>query len=120
MNPRLLILPSIAFAVGALFGIPGEESSRGARGAETSRSSDTAHLQREAVSPQDDARREERIGRVLSAVQLRSRLKRRHDLYEAIGLLSPAELSTIIERAAKLPTVPKYEVTSALLDRWFE
>ncbi|MEO8353857.1 MAG: hypothetical protein ABI680_19190 [Chthoniobacteraceae bacterium] len=116
---RVLICGALTFAVGVLLARRGgHDTLRKALRSELpmaagAKASDHAVHAREQTS-------EDRYGHLLSTQMGGSHLKRRHDLYEAIGELSADEVATMIDRAERLPWGLQYYVINALLERWFE
>ena len=116
----LLGLTLLSFAIGALIARWGDEDAlRNAlrSSAPLSKRDPSAAKTNAVIEPRAT---EERFGEVLSAMQERSLLKQRHDLHEAIGDLRAGEIAALIERAGRLPAHLNYQITTALLDRWFD
>lgn len=82
--------------------------------------SSTGQTQSKALRITDRRTDEECFGHLVSALAEKSHLKRRHDLYEAVSVLSAAELPKMITRAQALPKQNREQVTAALLTHWFE
>ncbi len=116
---RVLICGALTFAVGALLARRGGHNAlRKALRADLpmvpgKNASNRGVRVREQTS-------EERFGHLISTQMGGSHLKRRHDLYEAIGGLSTDDLATMIDRAERLPWELRFYVVNALLERWFE
>ena len=116
---RLLICAALAFAAGGLLaGRNPSDVLRAALAKDAPVSAQDGGIGKKSARSGETSG-EDRFGKLFS-VEGGSRLKYRHDLYEALGDLSAAEVATMIDRAEKLPARRGYSVTRALLDRWFE
>ena len=121
MKPRRMAIgAALCFGAGALL------ASRGARDPLRNTLQTQAPIPRPSnpiepgLAGVDHSAGDERFTHVLSALQERSKLKRDHDLYKAVGDLSGPDVAAMIERAARLPSAARQQVTSALMERWFE
>ncbi len=116
---RLLICAALAFAAGALLAKRNpSDALRAALAKDAPVSAQDGGIAKKSARARETSG-EDRFGKLFS-VQGGSRLKYQHDLYEALGDLSAAEVATMIDRAEKLPAHRGYFVTMALLERWFE
>ena len=61
---------------------------------------------------------DERFGKIASALQETTVLKRQHELYEALAGLDAASMREIVARAERLPSRYSF-LMGPLLDRWF-